>query len=961
MFFGLGLIALLAFGGYLLGVIGFFMAMSQGGRFDRLDHRLDALERRQRDALDDMKRLVATLKNTAQPDMVATPAPTFSEPAVTLDPATAKTQPIAPMPASIASEFARKALEAELAKAEAEARAEASDETSPQDAQSIAVEDAVHEPNPWSQTRASTGRTVGFEERLGTRWAVWVGGLALALGALLLVRYSIEQGFFGPAARVALGMALAGALIAAGEWLRRSDAKLNIQGVDEAYIPGVLTAAGTVAAFGSVYAAHAVYGFIGPASAFTLLGLIGAGTLLAATVHGPTLAGLGLAGSLLTPMLVASAIPNPWPAVLYLAVVTTTAQALAQRKKWTWLALAAAAGALMWGFVFASEAINSLTWVAAAMTHSIVQLAIAAYFLAVTGPTADDEDLNQPDIATLAVLAAFALLALVIFVANAGISPAAMVFTGLVIAILTFAGWRNTAAAPSVAVAGVFALGVSLAWPSLLGSRLHPVPELPEFMEPSSLFSFPLNPAMFLTFAAASALSLAVLAARRLMTAPHLRSWSSASYAGTAALLPLLMLTLVYGRLTGFNSSLGLASAAVSLGGLLAFGAATFLGVEAKSPTPAIKLGTGALAAAAIAALSLALVFALDRGYLTVALALAALGTAYMADLKKVPALRYAVVGLGLCVLGRVLWDPRIMGDSLGTTPLFNWLLFGYGVPALAFFASARLLAKDADDSATRLCDALALIFAALLAFFEIRHWLHNGNIFAPTSDHIEHGLMALTSMAFSYGLMRSRIGRGNAVFEVASMVFAGLSGLAIALGLGLVTNPYLTDDAIYGNGLINSLWLGYLIPSLAAAFLARQARGLWPEIAVACAGVMALGLLFAFVSLSVRHVFHGANIGYMRTTSDAEFWSYSAVWLGLGIVLLGYGLWRNMAEARLASAALVVLTVLKVFLWDMAGLEGALRAFSFIGLGLVLLGIGLVYQKLVFGARTGPDPSARA
>ena len=40
---------------------------------------------------------------------------------------------------------------------------------------------------------------------------------------------------------------------------------------------------------------------------------------------------------------------------------------------------------------------------------------------------------------------------------------------------------------------------------------------------------------------------------------------------------------------------------------------------------------------------------------------------------------------------------------------------------------------------------------------------------------------------------------------------------------------------------------------------------------------------------------------------------------------------------------------VLKVFLYDLAQLEGILRALSFIGLGGVLISIGLVYQKLIF------------
>jgi uncharacterized membrane protein len=54
----------------------------------------------------------------------------------------------------------------------------------------------------------------------------------------------------------------------------------------------------------------------------------------------------------------------------------------------------------------------------------------------------------------------------------------------------------------------------------------------------------------------------------------------------------------------------------------------------------------------------------------------------------------------------------------------------------------------------------------------------------------------------------------------------------------------------------------------------------------------------------------------------------------------------------RLVSAVFVFASVAKVFLFDLAGLEGILRAASFIGLGLALIGIGLAYQKLVFAER---------
>ena len=60
-----------------------------------------------------------------------------------------------------------------------------------------------------------------FEERFGTRWMVWVGGVALALGGIFLVKYSIEAGLIGPGMRLFFGALLAAALVAGGEWTRR--------------------------------------------------------------------------------------------------------------------------------------------------------------------------------------------------------------------------------------------------------------------------------------------------------------------------------------------------------------------------------------------------------------------------------------------------------------------------------------------------------------------------------------------------------------------------------------------------------------------------------------------------------------------------------------------------------------------------------------------------------------------
>ncbi|MBU4089856.1 MAG: DUF2339 domain-containing protein, partial [Alphaproteobacteria bacterium] len=46
-------------------------------------------------------------------------------------------------------------------------------------------------------------------------------------------------------------------------------------------------------------------------------------------------------------------------------------------------------------------------------------------------------------------------------------------------------------------------------------------------------------------------------------------------------------------------------------------------------------------------------------------------------------------------------------------------------------------------------------------------------------------------------------------------------------------------------------------------------------------------------------------------------------------------------------------------FLIDMSHLEGVLRALSFIGLGVVLIGIGLFYQKILTSRKARPAVTA--
>jgi ribosomal protein S18 acetylase RimI-like enzyme len=116
--------------------------------------------------------------------------------------------------------------------------------------------------------------------------------------------------------------------------------------------------------------------------------------------------------------------------------------------------------------------------------------------------------------------------------------------------------------------------------------------------------------------------------------------------------------------------------------------------------------------------------------------------------------------------------------------------------------------------------------------------------------------------------------------------------------------------------------------------------------------------LVFAYATLSVRRLFKGEFIGLWSGLGQWETYSYSALWLVMGVVLLTLGVWQKSQILRIASAALISVAVLKVFLFDMSELEGVLRALSFIGLGAVLIGIGLFYQRLLTRAARAKNPA---
>jgi uncharacterized membrane protein len=71
-----------------------------------------------------------------------------------------------------------------------------------------------------------------------------------------------------------------------------------------------------------------------------------------------------------------------------------------------------------------------------------------------------------------------------------------------------------------------------------------------------------------------------------------------------------------------------------------------------------------------------------------------------------------------------------------------------------------------------------------------------------------------------------------------------------------------------------------------------------------------------------------------------------------MGIGLLFFGTLKKDKTLRIASLAFIVMSIGKVFLYDASELTGLFRVFSFLGLGISLLGVSWFYTRFVFNKK---------
>lgn len=787
---------------------------------------------------------------------------------------------------------------------------------------------------------AATGKSAeDIESALGARWAVWVGGLALALGGIFLVRYTIEAGLLGPAARVLIAAAMGVALIAFAEYLRRTGLKSPAPGARNAYLPGILTAAGAFVLFGATYAAYAVYGFIGPAAAYVLLAVIGVATIAAALVHGQALGGLGVVGSLATPLLVASQAPNPWALFVFLAIVVVVSCTVARMRDWAFLCTLAFAGNGVWSLAYLRSAADPA--IAPSVFASAVPIAaLVMIWLYGREPVAGVKRLvrDMPS----SVIALFAGLSAVIMDGRSG-DLTDMAVGGSLIVFLCMIG---AAAARRSAFALFTGAGVTaILWQIWIVIRfVYPLVYAP-FTESGK--GFPQTPASYLPAVTALAivfLGLGIWQARKRVRDNPVLSAVGAFWGGFVPFATIAISWFGYGDL---NADYRFAVPAVALAAVLVTGAE--LVARGEAPPLTGTRPVSALLFVAGVTLVLAIHASTGPGMSAVLTGLAIAIAAGATRIRAYPALPAISVMFALIVLAVIAIDPTIVGNAyIGRTPVFNWLLPAYGVPALAAIYSAWQLRRTADGKARTVMEALATLLSLLTFTVLVRHAMHGGELYGGRPSLAEQSAYTLIAIGGSAVLMVLDMRSQSRLLHVLSLALGIVSIGSVVAAHFFWLNPYFTGESTGRITFFNLLLVAYLVPAIALGGLAAYARPMRSPAYVAALALTASALAFAYVTLSVRRIFQGEFIASWQETGQLENYAYSAVWLAMGVVVLLAGIREKSRTVRSASAALVILAVGKAFLYDMSRLEGVLRAISFIGLGAVLIGIGLFYQRLL-------------
>ncbi len=186
-----------------------------------------------------------------------------------------------------------------------------------------------------------------------------------------------------------------------------------------------------------------------------------------------------------------------------------------------------------------------------------------------------------------------------------------------------------------------------------------------------------------------------------------------------------------------------------------------------------------------------------------------------------------------------------------------------------------------------------------------------------------------------------------------------------LCLGLGLATLLVVIPPASI-TPILNQRFGTYCVAIAVFAsviWISKQARSTedlssppeWNEIA-AVASVAVNGLILLALGLEIHNYWWRLHKpDDWRLVNEYRIYAqftYSALFMAFGAILLCLGFWRRSAYVRWQALILLAVSIGKVFLVDVSQLSQGYRILILIGLGALLLAVSFVYQRDWLGLR---------
>jgi len=894
------LLAIALLGALVLGVMAFF-------RVSMLEQRIGILEAA-------LRRLAAGREKPVEAGRAETAPPSTAVDSVRPAPATA-----APEQAGVA---ASEALSAGVS------------EQAPEQVSEPAAELPVYSPTapsyqaPSATPAFSSGPDL-FDrllQNIRNNWMVWLGGICVGLAGVFMVRYSIEQGLLGPETRVVLSLLAGIGLHVAAEWLRRNKGQNNVF--------AALAGGASIILYSALFAAFKLLPGTAPGLVFTGMALVSFATLALALRHGPVLAALGMLGGYLVPILLSSGSGQIELALVYISILTLFSLWLLAYVQQRWLWIGVIAGSLLWWLI-------SLMTEPADGVRSLYLLALAYMFLAVPGFDWLLQNRNQDNDESASADSWWQR------VQSWRADPHWPALPGVLLVLLA---QGITLAGEGVIASGYFTL---LALPVLMLLAASRRPELNPLAALPLLLIVLATVIPMLTYmgdelvllgpdAAGQAqlgvrfLWLTLLYSGSALWLLRMRVLYPAFWTGLGSAVPLLMLALGYYLFTDFRLDWAWGLVALVLGMLYLW----LANMNQQRYGDARPLISVILISAAHLGLSLAAVIWLAEATLTLAFALQLVSLAWLQQRYQLPLMAWVIRAVLLLVVVRLTFNPWLLSYDAGT----HWSLWTYGGATLCAAAAAWILRHEVKMQAWLQGGAAQLLVLTLAA--EVRYWLYDGDIFHHEFSFLEASLDVLIwGCAAVIYLWRARLSEQLPRFyQVVGLLHLAAAAATYLFVLLLAENPLWSSGNIGSTPLFNLLLLSYGLPTLIMLALWRQLPAQYGRFAALAAGLNA----FWFISLEIRQIWQGdAGMSLSNYTPDGELYTYSVVWMLLAAGALTLGRWLSSRDIYRGGMVLLLVVVAKLFLIDMAGLTGLWRVASFMGLGLALLALAWLHQRL--------------